>query len=340
MLLSDCPHPWAIYFTLCDIVRFIFLEKFAHFVVFVCVQVAYSWSISRSELNHAMMRLKGNEQFSIEWKALIFTELKAGENTPPYGQLPRVKQRLQEKHHNTVTLKRLWKIREAHRLDGWQFPVGKRRAGAGPPLKYTEAAIEKMVTKATGSNARAVAKKQYFREVLTLRLKPSIPSYNRSVVKLQHFYHDHVTNSTELYDEDEMNAAVGTGKWIQFAPKLCRVPDGRMWIDETDKRKGHWRKQTKPNPNCRCAATDNGKQVPSSSPDLNLAEYAQGMLRKMLNDAIRDGSEVWRGSVKKKMQVIMRLVNQLNGNKAFFKKLWAGHPARLQKCLATDGGLT
>ena len=49
MVESDCHQPWAYYFTLCDIVTFLFLEKFAHFVVVFRVQVAYIWSISRWE---------------------------------------------------------------------------------------------------------------------------------------------------------------------------------------------------------------------------------------------------------------------------------------------------
>jgi len=80
--------------------------------------------------------------------------------------------------------------------------------------------------------------------------------------------------------------------------------------------------------------------VASSSPDLNLAEYGQGMLRKLLNDAIRDGKEEWRGNAKKKMAVVKRLVEQLNTKKWWFQRLYDGHADRCRKVLQSDGGLT
>lgn len=180
----------------------------------------------------------------------------------------------------------------------------------------------------------------YFQEVLRSELKPVVHRYDRSRQKLRHWYHDHVTNSSKLYDTEEMDEVFGAGRWLQFAPKICREPDGQMWIEPTAKRRGFFRAKSKAKTECSCIPTNGGAQVPSSSPDLNLAEYAQGMLRTMLNDSIRDGEEEWRGNVTKKMAVVKRLVNKLNDDKPFFRKLWDGHSRRCQKVVESEGGLT
>jgi len=72
---------------------------------------------------------------------------------------------------------------------------------------------------------------EYFQKVLQEDLKPRIKDFARDRAKLRHFYHDHVTNSNILYDETKMNDVFGAGKWIQFAPPICRQPDGQMWIE-------------------------------------------------------------------------------------------------------------
>jgi len=181
---------------------------------------------------------------------------------------------------------------------------------------------------------------EFFQKVLREDLKPKIKDWHRSRQKLRWWYHDHVTNSLTLYVPQQMNAIFGVGRWLQFSPPLCREQDGFITIAASEKRREHQRRNMVPKTVCNCEPTSNGKQVPSSSPDLNLAEYAQGMLRSMLVQAVEDGEEVWRGNVKKKMMIVSRLVNKLNENKRFFQKLYDGHTARCQKVVDTNGGLT
>ena len=81
-------------------------------------------------------------------------------------------------------------------------------------------------------------------------------------MKLRHLYHDHVTNSSKLYDPEVMDECVGEGKWIQIAPKICRVQDGFVTIKATEKRREYQRKNMVPCEEYECEPTDNGKQVP------------------------------------------------------------------------------
>jgi len=83
--------------------------------------------------------------------------------------------------------------------------------------------------------------------------------------------------------------------------------------------------------------TNGGAHVPSSSPELNLAEYGQGMVRTMLGDVCRSEEFKWRGNANDKMIIVKTVINRLNENKSFFKKLWDGHPRRCQWVIEHDG---
>lgn len=180
----------------------------------------------------------------------------------------------------------------------------------------------------------------FFRLTLNEKLKPAISEYSRSRQKLKFWCHDHVTNSSKLYDPDSMNAALGEGRWLQFSPPICREQDGFMTIAATQTRREYQRKKMVPKKKCDCDPTDGGRHVPSSSPDLNLAEYAQGMIRSLLLKAVNSKEEDWTGNAKKKMCIVMRLVNKLNEDKRFFFRLWDGHDARCKKVIASGGDIT
>ena len=137
-----------------------------------------------------------------------------------------------------------------------------------------------------------------------------------------------------------MNKLLGKDKWLQFSPPICREQDGFIDIEGSAKRKAHKRKNMVPKKKCCCEPTNNGKHVASSSPELNLAEFGQGMVRSMLFNEVKCENEVWRGNAKKKMAVVMRVINKLNENKLFFQKLWKGHPKRCQWVLDHDGDIS
>ena len=59
-----------------------------------------------------------------------------------------------------------------------------------------------------------------FHDVLREELQPQIKKYARSRCRLEHFFHDHVTNSTELYDVATMNELVERGYGFSFHQRI------------------------------------------------------------------------------------------------------------------------
>jgi len=416
--------------------------------------------------------INGN-QFSIQKKAVIFSEMDRERRGATYGFITRVKKSLSSSHDMEVSSKRLEKMKATFAADGWTFQGVKRRAGGGRKRKLSGNGFRSVIAGAEGTNARRLVKRrkfeaadgkmvkisrwtvknyvkgklvlsqpkmkgirthfdhhrrmriahcrwylsltaaqrlgvwysdemawyiglkpnvkndvmfvkkgeqsktnivrmhkgdhsqifsmwwtinasgvvavrlyeekmtvEFFQQTLKDYLKPKIDDYARSRQKLRHFYHDHVTNSSKLYEPSKMNDVFGEGRWLQFAPPICREQDGFITIAASEKRREHQRKNMVPKNDCPCDPTNGGRHVASSCPDLCLAEYGQGMLRSMLVKAVAAHEEVWRGNVKKKMYVVTRLVNKLNENKRFFQKLFDGHAARCQKVLDTNGDIT
>ena len=174
-----------------------------------------------------------------------------------------------------------------------------------------------------------------FHQLLRDHLQPALADADSPIT---HFFHDHVTNSASLFDADVMNAAVGRGRWLQHAPKGCRVEAGHIWIAATDKRRGHQRRATAPAPVCECEVKT-GDIVPSASPELNLAESAQGYLRQLVSDALRVGGQRWRGNVAHKMTIVRDVIIALDADKGYWKRLFASVKPRCQKVIDSGGAL-
>lgn len=160
---------------------------------------------------------------------------------------------------------------------------------------------------------------KFFHETLKKYMKEPIDKYRGSEFELVHWYHDHVTNSSDLYKPSVMNRLVGKDLWMQFAPKGCREPNGRSYIAPVNGRTGYWRNQSKPAEVCHCAPTNEGCHVPPASPQLNLSEYGQGYLRKLVFDHC---GGAWSGNPQSKMDIVTLCVNELSKNKDYFKKLY------------------
>ncbi len=174
----------------------------------------------------------------------------------------------------------------------------------------------------------------FFHKTLRKFMPEAVAKYHGGIHELTNFYHDHVTNSSDLYKPSIMNQSVGNDLWIQFAPKGCRQPNGRIYIEPVGRRKGYWRNQSKAADVCNCDPTNDGCHVPSASPQLNLAEYAQGYLRKLLYDYC--GGR-WSGSPKSKMRMMQQCINNLNENKQYFKKLYLMMDVECRDVIAKNG---
>jgi len=147
--------------------------------------------------------------------------------------------------------------------------------------------------------------------------------------------HDWVTNSGRLFDKQRMDNCFGVGKWFPHTPKICRVEDGYIVIEATKTRKQHNRKRMSPAEICDCKVTQ--PAYPSASPDLNLAENVQGYLQQLVREKIRRERVVWSGSVKKKMKILQDVINELDTDKAYFRKL-LGTVRKRYRWVANNGG--
>ena len=70
---------------------------------------------------------------------------------------------------------------------------------------------------------------ELFHQFLREHLKPRIKDHTRSRLRLEHFYHDHVTNSSNLYEPEVMNDLILL--WFQariHCATLCRYSEWRF----------------------------------------------------------------------------------------------------------------
>ena len=176
-----------------------------------------------------------------------------------------------------------------------------------------------------------------FHKLLRDKLAPALRKREREGAPITHFFHDHVTNSARLFDADTMNDAIGDGRWLQHAPQGCRVDNGHIWIEQTAKRRGHFRRSTVPAPVCECEVKE-GDIVPSASPELNLAESAQGYLRRLVRRKVLAGRR-WSGRVSNKMAIVGDVVQALDRDKRYWIKLFDSIQPRARKVVETDGKL-
>jgi len=85
-----------------------------------------------------------------------------------------------------------------------------------------------------------------------------------------------------------MDGVFGVGKWLQHSPKICREQDGVMQIAEGPSHRAYERKRMVAKEVCDCEVKS-GDFVPSSSPELNPAENAQGYLRLLVAEKVKAG---------------------------------------------------
>ncbi len=95
-----------------------------------------------------------------------------------------------------------------------------------------------------------------------------------------------------------------------------------------------------PQKECKCEKDlPSDAIVPSSSPELNLAELAQGYLRQLVVNDHLSGAVPWRGRVAHKMQIVRDKVVWMNEQKDYWKKLFGALKPRAQRCIDARGGL-
>ncbi len=79
--------------------------------------------------------------------------------------------------------------------------------------------------------------------------------------------------------------------------------------------------------------------MPSSSPDLNIIEYANGLLRANVYNACNSGSEKWIGSVQKKMNIVKREIAKMSADADYWTRLMDSSVRRAQEILAQGGAV-
>lgn len=173
------------------------------------------------------------------------------------------------------------------------------------------------------------------------KVAPKVAARKRTTTACSWFYHDHVTNSSSLFDKEKMDACFGEGKWLQHSQPICRQFNGE-YIDvaqsKDGKRRAHQRKKMEAKAVCDCEVKS-GEIVPSSSPDLNIAELAQGYLRQLVSEHLATHKKRWSGSVASKMLIVKNVILELDANKGYWQKLFSSNTKRLEKCIELKGGL-
>ncbi len=178
---------------------------------------------------------------------------------------------------------------------------------------------------------------KYFRRILAENIQPALQKLRGSAQEHSNFYHDKVTNSAKLYDADLMDIVFGAGKWMPHAPPICREPAGREYIRPED-RAPYWRAKTVAQDDCDCKAA--GLLVPSASPELNLNENANGYLRSVWVAACGPhGEEKWTGGRRHRFGVLKKMIEKVDGDKEFFRKLYANANARYEYVRDNGGAI-
>jgi len=123
----------------------------------------------------------------------------------------------------------------------------------------------------------------FFHELMMTYVKPARNTADGTLWPLTAFYHDKVTNSNDLFDPTVMDECCGKGRWLQFSPAVCREDRGKkIHVEATDRACAYDRKQTEACLECKCDDTSPQMLVPTASPELNIAENAQGELLRRL----------------------------------------------------------
>lgn len=160
-----------------------------------------------------------------------------------------------------------------------------------------------------------------FRDVLQKTVAPALALYLSAGNEFSYFIHDHVTNSSDLYDVTVMDGVFGPGKWLQHAPKICREFRGKISkVAATETRRAYVRNLNEPKLVCDCEM----KEIVycSASPDMNVGENVIGEIKRRLWIACREKKIVWKGSVKNKMTLLQVVIDELDNDKEYFAKLF------------------
>ena len=137
------------------------------------------------------------------------------------------------------------------------------------------------------------------------------------------FVHDHVTNAND-YPEEALNEVYGRSHHFRHMPPVYKVDSGDKMLVEYDRKDGkhisYERAVMLPKNPCDCKM--NANVWPSASPADNLAENAQGYLRQLVLEKCKtQEGRLWSGSVKKKMKIVVEVIEKLNKDKAYWKRL-------------------
>jgi len=182
----------------------------------------------------------------------------------------------------------------------------------------------------------------FFHEVLHDYVAGRVERYrkNRSKFALKWFYHDHVTNSSDLFATDVMDEVFGEGRWLQHCPPICRDQDGFIDVAASSdgSRKAYKRKRMVPRADCECKV-ESDAIVASSSPELNIAESAQGYLRQLVVEDHLTGTVRWVGKKKDKMQIVRDKVVWLDKQKKYWRTLFDSVKPRAQEVIDSGGDL-
>jgi len=179
----------------------------------------------------------------------------------------------------------------------------------------------------------------FYHRILREGVRPVMLKNRRTPSRLEKFWHDHVTNAQLLHDPAEMNALLGRGKWLQFAPPICREQNGFIDIAAVPgKRVAHKRQRMSPKQSCDCKVKS-GEFVPSSSPDLNLIEYANGLLRTNVYKVCNGGGKNWSGSLENKKQIVRDEIQKLADDSEYWQKLTTMIVSHAQKVIDRGGSI-
>jgi len=179
----------------------------------------------------------------------------------------------------------------------------------------------------------------FFHELLLDEVQPVVRKLRRTSSRLRLFWHDHVTNSQRFQDPTAMNTALGAGKWLHFAPPICREENGVIHVAAVPgKRRAYDRKRMSPKKHCDCEVKS-GAFVASSSPDMNMVEYANGLLRANVYAVCNSGGKTWTSSVVNNMQIVTDEIKKLAADKPYWRNLINSARRRAREIVDVDGNV-
>jgi len=159
-------------------------------------------------------------------------------------------------------------------------------------------------------------------------VKELSPKIEEKKLEFSVYVHDHVSCSRQKFPEETMNKVFGEGKWLRHPPPICRVGTGKFnhinFVWSKGKNKGkrceYKREIEVPADVCECEL-ESGIYADLAA-DMNICENAQGVLRKKVNELVKEGVCEYRGSVQKKMAVVRQAIVNLDSDKDFWHKLF------------------